>query len=88
MLLSAVSGPTFHGKNGIQRLLAACSALNRLLTSGPYPVAAVAIAAIHHLCLILTIGAVVPADRVNPITGRRKEAQKVADGEFLCYYYR
>ena len=80
--------PIFHGKNGIQRWLAAISALNRLLASSLYPMAAVAVAAIHRLLWILTIGAVVPAVRVNRITGRRKKAQKVADGEFVCYCYR
>ena len=56
--------------------------------SDPYPMSALSVAAIHRLQWILTIGAVVPAVRVNRITGRRKEAQKVADGEILCYYYR
>ena len=50
--------------------------------------AAVAVAAIRCLLWILTIGAVVPAVRVNRITDRRKEAHKAANGEFLCYYYR
>ena len=88
MLPNAVVRPIFHGKNRIQRWLAAISALNKLRASEPYPMSALSVAAIRCLHLILTNGAVVLTVRITPITGRRKEAQKVANGEFLCYYYR
>ena len=58
-------------------------ALNRLLASNLYLMAAVAVVAIHRFQWILTIGAVVPAVRVNRITGRRKEAQKGCEWRVL-----
>jgi hypothetical protein len=38
----------------------------------------------EHLVPILTIGLVMPADQVNPITGLRKAVQKVARGQSVC----
>ena len=74
MLPNAVVRQIFHGKNGIQRWLAAISELNHRCPFRPYPMSALSDAAVRRVLWILTIGAVVPAVRVNRITRRRKEA--------------
>ena len=54
MLPNAVVHPIFHGKNRIQRWLAAISALNKLHAPEPYPMSPLSVAAIRCLHLILT----------------------------------